>query len=105
MKVDSLPDRPLTFNEKEALAAQAREATSLTGMPIGCPKDEPSIDAFVLITSGKLYALDYTDEWQSVYQAVTPDGAFAGPYITNKDHNHEEVQAAFDALKERSNEY
>lgn len=104
MVLDSLPDRPLTFNEKESLAARYREATPLRN-PFG-PNDEPSIHAFTLITAEKLYALYYdTDEgWECIYREDTPEGAFAGDFITNEDHNHDAVQNAFDALKERDEE-
>lgn len=60
MPVNSLPNRPLSFNEKEQLAAQAREATPLTGSTV--PKHEPSIHAFVLITDDNLYALYYENK-------------------------------------------
>lgn len=101
MTVSSLPDRPLSFNEKETLARQARDAIPLRSPAV--PKDKPSISAFAFITEEKIYALHYNDNWECVHTGETPADAFAGPFITNEDHEHPAVEAAFDALRDATN--
>jgi hypothetical protein len=104
MVLDSLPDRPLSMNEKEQLAGQVREVTPLNGYFV--PDDEPQFEALLMVTDESVYGLSYDEEagWSCVYEAETPEGAFTGPYYTNDDYEREAIEAGFDALKRAQGE-
>lgn len=101
MTINSLPNREISFNEKEKLAQTGLEAIPVSSMPAGDPKN-PEISDIVLITSETIYGLYFNGEsWESVDREKKPDGAFEGEFFTNEDHNHEEYKSVVESVKER----
>ncbi|WP_048075957.1 hypothetical protein [Halorubrum sp. AJ67] len=99
MNISSLPNRKLSFNEKEQLAATALEAVTVSPTRVGDPKDAPTISDFVLITEDSIHGVHFNgDSWERLATRSKPDGAFEGAFITNTDHDHDEYREVVEAL-------
>jgi len=105
--VESLPDRPLSQSEREALEAHDRIQSIMPQSSTFGPKDEETIETAMFIGDDWVTAVTYEagHGWTVIFRSEMEGNILADGYLRSKDLNEEHpIQQGMDAMQAAASE-
>ena len=105
--VESLPDRPLSQSEREALEAHDRIQSIMPQSSTFGPKDEETIETAMFIGHDWVTAVTYEagHGWQVIFKSEMEDNILSDGYLRSEDlHDEHPIQQGMDAMRAAASE-
>ncbi|MFT4892212.1 MAG: hypothetical protein ACI9YT_003153 [Halobacteriales archaeon] len=105
--VESLPDRPLSQSEREALEAHDRIQSIMPQSSTFGPKDEETIETAMFIGYDWVTAVTYEagHGWRVIFKSEMEDNILSDGHLRSEDlHDEHPIQQGMDAMHAAASE-